>query len=211
MLKDIEDIVNKCETCQKHRNKQTKEPLEQHVVPDEPWLKVATDLLHFNGKEYLIVCDYHSKFFEICDLENSAASETIIRQLKNIFARHGVPILLISDNGPQYSSRTFKNFVNKWQIEHRTTSPEFPKSNGFIERNVQTVKKLMKKAKESGEDPYVALMNFRATPKANEKSPAELLMGRKIRTFLPTIRSNLKSQEPQKDTKNNNTKVKKMA
>ena len=195
MLKDIEETVSKCRTCQKYRNAQTKEPLEQHEVPEEPWTKVATDLLHFRGKEYLLVCDYFTKFYEICEMEKSAASEVVIRKLKNIFARYGVPLTLISDNGPQYSSRTFKNFVRKWQIEHVTTSPEFAQPNGFIERNVQTVKKLMKKAIESGEDPYIALMNFRATPKADKKSPAELLMGRIIRTLLPTLHQ--KKQEPQ--------------
>ena len=187
MLKDIEETVSKCRTCQKYRNTQTKEPLEQHEVPEEPWTKLATDLLHFRGKEYLLVCDYLTKFFEICEMEKSAASEVVIRKLKNIFARYGVPLTLISDKGLQYSSRTFKNFVRKWQIEHVTTSPEFAQSNGFIERNVQTVKKLMKKAIERGDDPNIALLNFRATPKADKKSPVELLMGRKIRTLLPTL------------------------
>ena len=95
----IEETVSKCRTCQKYRNAQTKEPLEQHEVPEKPWTKVVTDLLHFRGKEYLLVCDYFTKFFEICEMEKSAASEVVIRKLKNIFARYGVPLTLISDNG----------------------------------------------------------------------------------------------------------------
>ena len=82
MLKDIEETVSKCRTCQKYRNAETKEPLEQHEVPEEPWTKVATDLLDFRGKEYLLVCDYFTKFFEICEMEKSAASEVVIRKLK---------------------------------------------------------------------------------------------------------------------------------
>lgn len=186
MLKQIEETVSSCGVCQKHRNAQQRETLQPHEIPDKPWIKVATDLFHFNGKDFLLVSDYYSKYFEINQLKTTT-SETVIQHLKIIFARHGIPIYLVSDNGPQYSSNSFRDFMKSWDVQHITSSPAFPQSNGFIERNVQTVKRLLKKAYESKEDPNIAIMNYRATPKSQTLSPAELLMGRPIRTLLPSI------------------------
>ena len=97
-----------------------------------------------------------------------------------IFARHGTPNTVVSDNGPQYSS---KDFSEKWEFNHVTSSPTYPKSNGMVERAVQTVKKLLKnyKAKKSNQDPYLALQAHRACPDPNgSSSPAERLFGRPI-------------------------------
>lgn len=190
MLREIEETVGKCSVCQRHRNAQQREPLLEYTVPNKPWTKIASDLFHFEGKDFLLVCDYYSKYFEVARLDETTSGK-IIQHLKIIFARHGIPVYLVTDNGPQYASRTFKEFAQEWNIQHITTSPRFPRSNGFIERNVQTVKQLFKKAKECGDDPNISIMNYRATPKGDTgKSPAELLMGRKIRTQLPMITSN---------------------
>ena len=76
-----------------------------------------------------------------------------------------------------------------------TSSPHYPKSNGLVERNVQTVKQLLRKADESKQDAFLALLEFRNTPISGmEDSPAELLMSRKLRTRLPTFKSLLEPQ-----------------
>ncbi|KAK3767701.1 hypothetical protein RRG08_027843 [Elysia crispata] len=87
-----------------------------------------------------------------------------------------------------------------WGTEHITTSPAFPRSNGFIERNSQTIKKLFKKAKESKEDPDISILNYRAAPKTNAKSPAELLMGRKIRTLQPIVKYHRKKNKDKENS-----------
>ena len=76
----------------------------------------------------------------------------------------------------------------EYGITHVLCSPKWPFGNSESERAVQTCKRLLERA----EDPYIALMEYRATPIRNGYSPAELRMGRKIKTILPTERGNLK-------------------
>ncbi|XP_005089438.1 uncharacterized protein K02A2.6 [Aplysia californica] len=191
-LKQIAETVNSCGTCRCNKNAQQNEPLLPHDIPDQPWMKLATELFQLQGKDYLLVCDYHSKYFEVCKLDTTTSSH-VITQLKIICVRHGVPVTLISGNWPQFSSCHFRVFTTQWNIQLVTTSPNFPRANGFIERNIQTVKKLLKKAKESGEDTNLATLNYRTTPKSNSKSPAELFMGRKLRILLPTMSTKSKT------------------
>ena len=105
-----------------------------------------------------------------------------IKTLKSVFSRHGIPETLRSDNGPQFSSLEFSIFAEQYQFVHITSSPHYPTSNGQAERAVQTVKHLL----ENAMDPSLALLSYRATPLPwCGISPAELLMGRKIRSNLP--------------------------
>lgn len=192
MNTDIEQAVQACNTCQRHRVSNRREPLQPHPIPDLPWQVLATDIFDFEQKQYLLVVDYYSKYIEVAQL-GSMTTAAVVKHLKNIFARFGIPNKLISDNGPQFSSSEFKDFVNQWEIDHVTSSPLYPRSNGLAERNVQTVKKLMIKAREESTDWEVALLNFRNTPISNEEfSPAQLLMGRRLNTKLPSTTKALK-------------------
>ena len=83
-------------------------------------------------------------------------AEEVILHTKSIFARHGIPEVVVSDNGPQYSSEAYANFARKFRFEHITSSPHYPQSNGEAERAVQTVKNLIKK----DGDPYLALLSY---------------------------------------------------
>ena len=102
-------------------------------------------------------------------------------------ARHGVPETLVSNNGPQFSSKEFVLFAKDEGFSHVTSSPGHASGNGEVERVVHTIKELFSAAK----DQYSALLNYRSTPLANGYSPAELLMSRKIRTKLPELPRNL--------------------
>ncbi len=102
--------------------------------------------------------------------------------MKGVFARHGIPEIVRSDNGPQYSSHEFASFADSYGFQHLTSSPYFAQSNGQAERMVQTVKRLLLNCS----DPFMALLTYRATPLAwCGLSPAELSMGRQIRTTVP--------------------------
>ena len=106
--------------------------------------------------------------------------------LKAIFARFGIPATLVTDNGPQFDSKEMKDFTQAYDFYHVTTSPYYPQANGLAERMVKTVKKLL----EYSADAYKALLSYRATPLPwCGLSPAELLMGRKIRTDVPQVNS----------------------
>lgn len=145
----------------------------------------------FTGKTYLLIVDYYSRWPEIRLLDH-LTSNTVITRLKSIFATHGIPELVISDNGPQFASHAFQNFAKEFGFTHTTSSPRYPQANGEAERAVQTVKNLLRKAT----DPYVALLLYRATPLQNGFAPSELLMGRKLNTKLPSLRSKSHSQIP---------------
>ncbi|XP_052809638.1 uncharacterized protein K02A2.6-like [Mya arenaria] len=191
MSKQINDFVLNCKICLSRRNSNQKEPMTTHDIPKGPWQEVATDLFHFDGNEYLLVVDYYSRYFEIDKLPDTKSS-TIVRKLKSRFSTHGIPMRIFSDNGPQYTSETFKTFVDAWHIEHVTSSPRHPNSNGLAERTVQTVKRLLVKAKDSGHDPYLALLEYRNTPMSDcKQSPVQLLMSRRTRSVLPTTISHL--------------------
>ena len=109
-------------------------------------------------------------------------SSSVIVVLNKIFARYGTPEIFHSDNGPQYDSDEFAKFMEFLHICHITSSPYYPQSNGQSDKIVQTVKRRLKHS----ESPFLALLTYRVTPLPwFNLSPAELLMGRRLRTIVP--------------------------
>ena len=183
--KQIEDMVKECSICAREQNDR-REPLIPTPLPDRPWQRVGTDLLTYKSVKYITVVDYFSRYVEIAVLKREDSLCTI-NVLKSIFARHGVPEEVMSDNGPQYDSAEFANFAKDYGFTHVTSSPGFPRANGAAERSVQTLKAMIRKA----EDPYKALMAYRSTSLENGYSPTEILFGRRIRTTVPVMPSQL--------------------
>lgn len=183
LSQQINELVLNCRTCCQVRENHT-EPLMPSQYPGRPWQKLGADLFMLRGKTYLLVVDYASRFVEIAPLTPSR-SEDAIHHLKGIFARHGIPEQLVTDNGPQFSGAAFETFAKVYGFCHITSSPKYPQSNGEAERAVKTVKNLLRKAV----DPHLALLAYRATPLQNGYSPAQLLMGRRLRTTVPILPS----------------------
>lgn len=185
MNSQIQDMVSHCQACLTHRKENSKQPLIPHEIPNRAWSKVGTDVFHCAGKSYLLVIDYFSKFVEVEKLIN-LTSEHIIGKLKGIFCRQGVPDVVMSDNGPEFSSRQFKEFSHDWKFQHKTSSPRYPQSNGQVERAIQTIKSMYKKTSYDGSDFRLALLEFLNTPISETlPSPAELLNSRKYRSIVP--------------------------
>ncbi|KAL7859480.1 hypothetical protein SRHO_G00146270 [Serrasalmus rhombeus] len=180
---DIENMVGKCETCNKYQRKQAREPMVIPDLPIAPWEKVGTDLFHCNGKDYLLVIDYYSNFPEIALLSSTTAS-TVIMHVKSIFARYGIPKTVVSDNGPCYNCKEWQQFASHYGFNHVTSSPQHAQANGKAEKGVHIIKQILKKTTDSKSDPYLALLSYRAAPLECGLSPAELLMNRKLRTTL---------------------------
>ena len=181
----IEKMVKSCSVCNRNRNQQPRETLKPHPVPSRQWQRIGVDLFTFHQRNYLITVDFYSGWFEL-DLISGMVASAVISKLKSQMARHGIPDVLISDNGPQFCCKQIKEFSQKWEFIHVTSSPVYPQSNGGVERAVQTAKTLMKKAFESGEDPYMSLLNHRNTPRDSVLgSPAQRLMSRRTKTILP--------------------------
>ena len=186
MNSEIDDFVSRCSQFLTHRNQLQKETLIQHNVPEVPWTKVASDLFTLYCHDYVIIADYTSKYIEIERLTDKS-SQSVINKIKKIFARHGIPKELHTDNGPEYTAQSFKHFTEQWDFRHVTSSPHFPQSNGFVERAIQTVKKSLKKAHDGNEDPYLTLLILNTTPGADGVSPAMHLFNHQPRTTLPSL------------------------
>ena len=122
MNSDLNNYISQCSICRTTSYSQLKESLKSHDVPDHPWAKAATYLLSFKEKDYLILVDYYSKFWEI-DLLPNTESFTVVRKLKAHFARYGIPDILMSDNGPQYTAQNFKRVSESYEFQHITSSP----------------------------------------------------------------------------------------
>ncbi|CAC5410926.1 unnamed protein product [Mytilus coruscus] len=186
MNAEVKDFIQRCETCRTFERKQQKETLISHEIPSRPWSKVGIDLMTFQSKNYLVTVDYYSNYWEVDYFEDTLAL-TVIRKLRAQFARHGIPDVCFTDNGPQFDCGEFRKFSRLCEFKHDTSSPLYSQSNGKVEQAVQTVKRLMKKSKFDKKDPYLAFLDFRNTQTEGfDNSPAEKLMNRKTRTLLPT-------------------------
>lgn len=152
------------------------------------------DLFFIHGKWWLVVVDYYSRYPEIARLESLTAA-CVIMHCKSIFARHGIPEVVVSDNGPQFAGTTgsaFTKFSQTYGFKHITSSPRYAQSNGMAEAAVKIIKRSLSKT----EDPYETLMIYRSTPLPNGYSPTELLMGRRMRTTVPIATQLLEPKLP---------------
>ena len=193
MNADMKDYISKCSVCTSTSDCQQKETMMPHDIPDRPWAKVGVDLFSLNNRDYLITVDYYSNFWEVDNL-SSTESISVIRKLKAHFARYGIPDVVMSDNGPQFSSERFAKFAETWEFQHDTSSPGHSQSNGKAESAVKTAKKLMKRAELSKSAIYLSFLDHRNTPNNSGYSPAQCLMNRRTKTLLP-VTSNLLKPE----------------
>ena len=102
--------------------------------------KIGTDLFKLNERNYVIVVDYTTNFYDISQIPDKQSS-TVVLHTKRLFSRYGIPKLVISDNGPEFIGNAYQKFSEKWDFIHITSSPRYPESNGQVERVIQIVKK----------------------------------------------------------------------
>ena len=182
----ITEMVESCTECQMYSRNNIAEPLKPHEIPTRPWQKVGTDLFCHDKKDYLVIVDYMSGYPELLQLR-TVSSNAVISSMKSVFARFGVPDVVMSDNGPQYSSSEFADFAKDWEFKHITSSPHYPQSNGMAESAVKAMKNIVKKSN----DVYKALLAYRTTPLQHGYSPSSVMMSRNIKGTLPTHPSRL--------------------
>lgn len=192
MTADIARMVETCVICEKFQRSNQKHELLTNEIPTLPFEIVGSDLFHYQGDDFLLIADSYSGYYDFVKLA-ATTSKSVIEQLKRWFATHGIPRILYTDNGPQYSSVEFTSFARKWNFEHVTSSPHFPRSNGLSERFVQTAKQLLKRCAEDGSDLQLALLLSRNTPRDAElQSANHRLFSRILRTTVPTVDTVLK-------------------
>ena len=158
MNRDIDSNVQNGSVCQKYRRAQSKEPLlETECRKWGPWDRVGIDLMTWERKEYVVIIDYYSNYPELAYL-STTSSEAVMNQIKSVVARHGIPRVVVTDNGPQFSAYAFAEFAKRYGFKHETSSPYLPRANGQAEKGVGIVKQLLSRAKENNEDPYLAIV-----------------------------------------------------
>ena len=141
---ELEKYVQQCEAYQSVRNALAPAPLHPWLWPTKPWMCVHVDFAGpFQGKMYFIVVDAHSKWPEVIPMSTTTTSNQTIAVLRQLFAAHGLPQQLVSDNGPQFISEEFATFHKMNGIKHICCSPYHPSSNGQAEHFVQTFKRAM--------------------------------------------------------------------
>ena len=187
------DMVRTCIPCQSFLKAPTAVPLHPWEWPQRSWCRLHLDYAGpFMGKMFLVVVDAHSKWLEI-KMVTTATSKVTMVCLQSIFATHGLPERVVTDNGSVFTSEEFKSFLEANGIAHSTSSPYHPASNGLAERAVQSFKQSMRKATGSIESRLSRfLFTYRLTPHTTTaQSPAELLFKRRPRSRLDILVSSV--------------------
>ena len=117
----------------------------------------------------------------------SFVSRSLHAPLKQIFSEQGIPQSVRTDNGPQFNSKEFSELSSVYGFKHVTSSPHYPRSNGFIESQVKIVKRTLEKLAKDNGDPHLALLYLRSTPVDRLLSQAQLLQHRSFMDTLPKI------------------------
>ncbi|XP_068242408.1 uncharacterized protein [Palaemon carinicauda] len=210
MRRDVKRHVLSCKVCQlvgKPNQKIPKAPLIPIPSVGEPFREVIIDLVGplprtRGGHEYILtMIDRMSRFPEAVPLR-SIRGEKIVKALAGFFTRFGIPKIIQSDCGTNFTSRYFKRKMNELGINHVTYSPYHPESQGQVEQFHQTLKSILRKfCLETGcewdkEIPY-ALFAIRSTP--NETlgfSPFQLIFGHCVRGPLDVVREHWEEETP---------------
>ena len=187
--KDIEHISESCDEC---RATSALPVASYHPwqYPSTPWERIHMDFGEWRGAHFLVIVDAYSKWPEVRRMR-STSTERLIDVLREIFAAHGLPRVIVSDNGPQFTSEKFTQYLISNNIIHRKSAPYHPATNGLAENMVKNVKIwLERQGKESNLE--FSLLEFLRTYRniphtGTNKAPAEIMYGRALRTRLAMV------------------------
>jgi transposase InsO family protein len=189
---EISSFVKRCENCAMNADAPRKEELRPWPRPSKPWQRLHIDFAGLMaGDFFFIVVDAYSNWPEVVRMRSTTAEKTV-EVLEEIFARWGPCATIVSDNGPQFISSVFRKFCKTHAVQHITSAPYHPQSNGRAERFVSIMKTGLKKLEGEGntnEKLRTFLATYRRTPSAtlDGKSPFEMMTGRKMPTRLDQL------------------------
>ena len=191
---DIDTVVKTCNSCCKFGKSMPKILDHPWIRSTKPWQRIHIDFAgEFLGEYWLLVVDSYSKWPEVIRMKQNTTAPATIRALRSIFSRNGVPCVVVSDQRPQFISDLFKQFTKLNGMKHILCPTYSPKSNGLVERFVQTFKNAMKKMSETSSDldRNLAnfLLNYRNTPHSTTgQEPSVRFHGRTLRSRMHQLR-----------------------
>ncbi|XP_054830333.1 uncharacterized protein K02A2.6-like [Eublepharis macularius] len=188
--REVEGWVRACQPCQEARPEMPQAPVRAWETTRTPWSRLHIDFAGpFQGHTFLVVVDSYSKWLEVVPV-SAMTSGVVIRALRRLIATHGLPDTIVSDNAAQFTSREFQTFLENNAIRHVTSAPFHPSTNGQAERMVRSTKESLHKLGRGDFSQRLAdlLLRQHITPHATTgRSPAELLMGRRLTTLLDRL------------------------
>ena len=191
--KDIEEFCRNCDICA--RNKlvpRPRWPLCSIEVTPVPFYMVGVDIIgplkttRFGNRYILVLIDYFTKYVEALPMRNME-TVTVVRCLEEIFSRHGMPSIMLTDQGANFQSALMRSVCNVFNIEQRRTTAYHPQTDGLCERVNKTLKALLRvRTNKDGnnwdEELPFALLAYRiAKQESTGMTPFELLYGRQPR------------------------------
>ncbi|XP_046424706.1 uncharacterized protein K02A2.6-like [Neodiprion fabricii] len=183
-----------CRACLETKKSPPKIALTPWAWPTTPWHRIHADFLGpFNGKTVLVIMDSHSKWPEAIIMQSMSESHTI-KAFEEVFARHGYPAHLITDNYSTFVGKAFQSLLKVGGVRHSTTPPYCPATNGAAENFVGTFKRKVACIMADGFNLQEAitkfLFDYRSTPHATtQRTPASLALGRELKTRFSRLRS----------------------
>ena len=189
---DIEGLSKNCSTCKLNQKNPPRTVIHPWIPATKPWERLHIDFCEYEKDNWLILVDAYSKWVEVVNMRKKIDSPALIRELRRIFATHGLPVCMVSDNGPSLVSQETLDFYRSNGIEHIRIPTYKPQVNGLAERMVRTFKESMKKMQMNCRDvnKNVAswLLTYRNTPHATtKKTPSEMMFGRRTRSLLTLL------------------------
>ncbi|XP_062698553.1 uncharacterized protein K02A2.6-like isoform X1 [Aedes albopictus] len=142
---DIEDFVKCCKSCAKMTLIPKTKLTETWIPTKRPFIRIHADFFHFDTKTFLLIIDSHSKWLEIEIMRNGTNAKSVIKKFISVFARFGLPDVVVTDGGPPFNSKEFISFLEHQGIKVLKSPPYNPASNGQAERMVRVVKDVLKK------------------------------------------------------------------
>ncbi|XP_054284384.1 uncharacterized protein K02A2.6-like [Macrosteles quadrilineatus] len=190
--RNIEDLAKSCRPCCLKQNLPEKVDVHPWLVPSGPWQRIHIDFAGpIYGQYLFVIVDAYSKWVEVIPTKTTT-SNWCIQQLRKLFSTFGYPFTLVSDNGPNFTSSIFNQFLQACGVTHKFSAPYHPATNGQAERFVQTVKKQLIAMENDGGDLHFKinhiLMSLRNATNATGSSAYELMFGRRIRTRLDLMK-----------------------
>ena len=190
---DIEGKVKTCHDCTRVCNTLPTAPLQPWSWPTRLWQRVHIDYAEYQGKYFFLAVDAHSKWPEIFAMTKTTTEKTI-SILYPLFSSFGFPLPeeIVSDNGPQFTSDQFADFLRQNGVRHTRSALYLPATNRAAERMVQVLKKGLKLASRlSSVDHQLAdlLLTYWSMPHSTTGvPPAELFLKRQLRTRLTLLK-----------------------